>query len=115
MQILPLLLASLLGGVEITGGTDCPTASQVAERLHALLPPTSTRADRATLEVQGDELRIELHAADGALVGKRTLGARGTCGDQAEAVAVTIAAWEGDLDGGAVPPRRLPPPVDVPP
>src|SRR5215813_12303879 len=112
--MLSVFAALALGsGIAIGGSAQCPTATQVSERLQDLMPKASARSDRATLEEHDGELHIELHGADGSFVGGRTLAARGSCTERAQAVAVTIAAWEGDLDVGNGPPRLPSPQIET--
>jgi len=105
---LSALLALLSVQVE---SADCPAGPEVELTLARLLPPPSgiVRPNRAHVWKQDGLLQIELVNPDGAVVGRRSLEARGSCAEMADMVAVVIASWESDVHPAFVaPPTELP-------
>jgi hypothetical protein len=93
-------IASLLLAIEIHGSGDCPGATDVQRQLGPLLGAQTAAgpSDVATIK-HGTDGTVSVSLAD---VGGRPLGDRrfpraGTCSDQAETVAVTLAIWEAQI------------------
>jgi hypothetical protein len=99
--VVALLLAiasvTTVGGVQIRSDVDCPSGPDVAARLRRVLGSSASSA--ATLSISGDAnaLTLALSDAAGSVVNTRTWPAGGDCAATAEAFAVVIAAWLGDL------------------
>jgi hypothetical protein len=92
----------------VEGSGACPSASEVAERLRALVPEAAAATgERARVSDAGGGARVELFAADGARIAERTLAAA-PCADLAQAAAVVIAAWESELRESAAAQVNLP-------
>jgi hypothetical protein len=90
----------LLGvAVVVEGDTTCPTPAMVAESLEPLLAevPSGIDPDRAQLAQKGDAIEVSLRTASGRLLATRHLAVQPACDELAAAIAVMIAAWEGDL------------------
>lgn len=102
----------LAAAVEVEGSTSCPSAAQVSERLGSLLPPRPTGAEsgRARLWSQGDEVVVQLDAADGSVVGTRRFPQTYACEDLASAIAVSLAAWASDVHPAFAPQLEAQPP-----
>jgi hypothetical protein len=94
------LVASLLLAIEIHATGTCPDAADVERKLAPLLAAgTAARLpDVATLSRGADgTLRLTLDDPAGRAIGERRFPPAGTCGDQAETAAVTLAIWEAQL------------------
>src|SRR4051812_25393231 len=93
-------LVSLLLGIEIHGSGDCPGAAAVERRLGPLLGAEAAAgtSDVATLR-RGADGGLAVSLADGAgnPLGDRRFPRAGSCDDQAETVAVTLAIWEAQI------------------
>jgi hypothetical protein len=104
--------------VGVEGGAACPSPTDVAARLYALLPAAGVAIqpgpDVARIDLQGDQVSIVLRRPDGTLVGARALPAQGTCADQARAAAVVLATWASDVHPEFRVPQP-PPPAALPP
>lgn len=108
----PALAALVVGLVEITGATQCPTPDEVAARLHDLVPdaaPAAAARERVALADDGGALGLTLYDDGGRTIGRRRLEAA-ACADLAQAAAVVIAAWETDLRAAQAPEIVLPRP-----
>jgi hypothetical protein len=104
--------------VEVQGGSNCPTAAEVAAILPELLPPTEASApDVAWIEAAGLDLQIELRAHSGEVLFSRRLTSSGTCADLATIAAVVIASWTAERNPGVslLQPGVLAPPKPIPP
>ena len=90
--------AVLLAAVTVQGGSTCPTPAAVQARLRPLLP-AGTAADNGDvrLEREGQALHVTLHGPDGRLTARRTVGGVHSCEALADAAAVIVAAWRGDV------------------
>jgi hypothetical protein len=117
-------LLVLLAGVDgaarpviVESATTCPTGAEVEARLRVLLPPATDDAParHARLVAEDGSLRVQFGAADGAVLGDRTVAVEASCADRANVVAVVIAAWEAQQRAEEVQapslPRRAPPTV----
>jgi hypothetical protein len=93
------LLLSLWLAVQIDGAGGCPTAAEIQAQLGPLLPPGVgiDASDRARIAETPDGLDIALARSDGRTVARRRLPRTGTCVEQAETVAVTLAVWEAQI------------------
>jgi hypothetical protein len=110
-----LLLLGL--AVVVEGDTTCPDPAQVASHLQPLLAdvPAGIPPDRAQLIEAGGTIEITLRTASGRLVATRHLAVQPGCDELAAAIAVMIAAWEGELAGGtAAISLDAPPPAERP-
>jgi hypothetical protein len=109
--VLALGLGLAVGMVEVSG-TACPSATQVSERLQALLSPRAQGLPRkAELRLHTDQdaalLRVTLRDGVGRVISERELSADAPCADLATAAAVILAAaWDVDPDRG--PPAAAP-------
>src|SRR5262245_18610084 len=83
-------LALAVGLVEVEGVGECPRASEVAERLRALLPDQApdVARDRALLAGRGGELEVTLLGPRGESLASRRIPATAPCGELAAAAAV---------------------------
>jgi hypothetical protein len=102
---LSMTIATLFatGFVDVHSTTDCPSTSDIVDRLVPLLSveiPADSSMDVATIEVAGvgadgtTELRLRLVRADTYVVGDRRFPLEGSCQEMAETIATVIAAWE---------------------
>src|SRR5204862_3448142 len=84
---------------QIESASGCPTAADIDGRLVPLLPPgfAMQSSDRAIITDDADGLSVALARSDGRSVARRRLPRAGTCADQAETVAVTLAVWEAQI------------------
>jgi hypothetical protein len=92
-----VILGAAFAIVEVLSSSPCNDSAEIEQRIQSLLSTSASQSDRASVTDADDALRVELHDAAGALIGRRTLPRAGTCEERAEAVAVVIAAWESDL------------------
>jgi hypothetical protein len=91
-------LLALLVAIEVRGTGDCPAPGEVARRLAPLLDADSGVApDVAVLDAEAGSLRVTLRDSGGRPIGERRLPRSGSCADQAETVAVTLAIWEAQV------------------
>ena len=101
--MVPMLGSMVLMGlaVVVEGTTTCPAPAQVEQSLAPLLAevPAGTQPDHARLVQTGDTIEIALRTASGRLLATGHLPAQPACDDLAAAIAVMIAAWEGELGG----------------
>jgi hypothetical protein len=94
------LVVSLAVAMEIHARGACPAAADIERRLAPLLGtgPDAHTTDVATIDRGADgALTVALDDAHGASIGARRLPTAGTCRDQAETVAVTLAIWEAQI------------------
>jgi hypothetical protein len=93
-------LASLLLAIEIHGAGECPAAGDVERRLGPLLgaPTAADPSDVATIKHAADgTLSVSLADSAGRPLGDRRFPRAGSCENQAETVAVTLAIWEAQI------------------
>ena len=85
--------------VPAPGGSQCPTAAEVAARVATLLTPGGRAGDPDIVAVRDDGagLRLTLERPDGSIIGQRVLDAAHPCADLASAAAVIVATWESDV------------------
>lgn len=95
--------------VFIVSHSNCPSSEAIKERVAGLVKNQGSDAARALIDVQRDVLRIEL-SSYGERPRVRTVPTEGSCADQAESVALVIAAW---LD--TFPMNELAVPMKLPP
>jgi hypothetical protein len=94
------LVVSALLALQIEGAGSCPTAAEVDGKLIPLLSPgfATSSADLAVIAEEPDgALSLSLARPDGRTIARRRLPRSGTCDEQAEMVAVTIAVWEAQI------------------
>jgi len=93
MTVVCLLIALNLHGIG-----DCPSARDVERELGPLLGEEVAAHDVATIATAADGA-VSLSLADpaGQPIGERMLPHARTCGEQAKAIAVTLAVWEAQL------------------
>jgi hypothetical protein len=85
--------------VHVRAGS-CPAAAEVEAKLAPLLAPgvEVTAADVGVLDEGSDgALAVSLLGGDGRTRFSRQLAPAATCAEQAEIVAVTLAAWESEI------------------
>ncbi len=90
----------VLGPVAVEGNAACPTATDIAARVAALLPAAHTTDAPDVVRLDDDAagaLRVTLNRPDGTPLGERALARTFSCDDLAAAVAVVVAAWESDV------------------
>jgi hypothetical protein len=93
-----VLIASLLVALQIQAVGDCPGAIEIERELGRLLGDEAVAHDVATIAQAGDgSVSLTLTDTSGQPIGARTLPRARTCGEQAKAVAVTVAVWEAQL------------------
>jgi hypothetical protein len=102
-----LVFASTLAGLQVSGELECPTPAAIEQRLLNLLP-SGTHDDRALVSASAAGVDVELRRADSSLIGSRTISQKATCDETAEAIAVTIAAWEAQIRPFPEAPIELP-------
>ena len=92
-------MISLLLAMRIDGAGSCPAPAEVDGKLIPLLSPgfASTTTDVAVIAEGADAVSVSLARADGRTIARRRLPRAGTCADQAETVAVTLAVWEAQI------------------
>ncbi|HEV3031548.1 MAG TPA: hypothetical protein VG319_07875 [Polyangia bacterium] len=119
MALLPACLwLALQPVVVIESEATCPTATDVAERVTALLPVHEKKdaPDLARISDRGDAWIVTLALPDGTPVAERVLDRAFPCADLASAAAVIIATWESDVHPEFRPaPLPAPPPRQAPP
>jgi len=108
-MLLAGIVVALAGALEVQSEVDCPSAHAVVDRLGPLLNDGAPTGDRARVLADPAGVRIELRGPAGDLVAARSLSP-GRCEDLAEAAAVAIAVWEGQLRSPSPSPLRLPRP-----
>jgi hypothetical protein len=93
------LFVSLLLAMTVEGAGGCPAPAEVDAGLAPLLPPgfASASTDRALIVEEPDGLSLSLARSDGRTIAHRRLPQTGTCAEQAETVAVTLAVWEAQI------------------
>jgi hypothetical protein len=93
-------LAWLLVAIEVHTTGACPGAAEVERKLAPLLEAgTAARTlDVATIKRGADgTLLVSLDDTAGRSIGDRSFPRVGSCSDQAETVAVTLAIWEAQI------------------
>jgi hypothetical protein len=91
---------SLLAAIELHAASGCPSAAEVERQLAPLLGPgpEAHTSDVATVTHGADgALVVALADAHGAIIEERRLPPAGTCRDEAETIAVTLAIWEAQI------------------
>ena len=120
------LAAVLLGlesvvSLQVSG--PCPGSEDIARELAGVIGEVrpAEQPDLATVDSTSGTVRLELHRADGTLVGEKQFDPAANCAELAQAVAVVIAAWELQLrDTNTQPPttddshEAVPKPVPQP-
>ena len=94
------LLAAALLAIEIHAPGNCPGATDIQQRMGPLLETgkAASVVDVATIKRAADgSLLVSLVDPDGRAIGDRAFSHGGTCRDQAETVAVTLAIWEAQM------------------
>jgi hypothetical protein len=95
--LLALAGASSASGVQIRSDVDCPSGPDVAARLQPMLGHDVSSSATVSITRAAGALTLALDDAAGGVVDARTWPANGDCAATAEAFAVVIAAWLGDL------------------
>jgi hypothetical protein len=85
----------LFAVVTVQGTTTCPTPQAVEARLGPLV--STGAASDVRLAREGPVLHVALHAPDGRLTARRSIDGAHSCEALAEAAAVIVAAWQGDV------------------
>jgi hypothetical protein len=91
---------SLLTALDIHAAGGCPAAGEIERQLAPLLGPgpEARTTDVATVKRDADgALVVALADARGGAIEERRLPPAGTCRDQAETIAVTLAIWEAQI------------------
>ena len=91
--MLLLTLAGLLGVVVVRGEGACPAPAAVEARLRALVPAADSEPHQLWLRSAEGRVDFELRRQD-LVLARRSLQARGSCDELAEAVALVAAVWE---------------------
>jgi hypothetical protein len=94
------LLVSLVVAMEIHASGSCPAAADVERQLGPLLGSGAAAplSDVATLKHGADgALLVSLDDAAGRSIGDRRFSRVGSCREQAETAAVTLAIWEAQI------------------
>jgi hypothetical protein len=92
----PVAIAGLLfAAVTVQGTTTCPTPKAVEARLGPLV--STGAASDVRLEREGPALHVALYSPDGRLTARRSIDGAHSCEALAEAAAVIVAAWQGDV------------------
>ena len=97
------VVALLLIAIEIHAASGCPGAAEIERQLAPLLGPgpEAHTTDVARIGRGADgALLVALDDARGGPIAERQLPPAGTCRDQAETVAVTLAIWEAQIHPG---------------
>jgi hypothetical protein len=90
-------LASLFA-LEIHAAGGCPGASEIERQLAPLLGTEARTSDVATVTHDaGGAFVVSLADARGGAIEERRLPPAGTCRDEAETIAVTLAIWEAQI------------------
>lgn len=102
------LVASLVA-VQLSGEMHCPDVSTVENRLDNLLPAASGRSgDQVLLSPAPGAINVELRRANGTLIARRTVLEKESCAETADAIAVTVAAWESEISAPTALPMAFP-------
>ena len=96
------LAVALLVAMKVQAAGSCPAAADVERHIGPLLSAESESESTASDVARIDEgvdggLTISLIATDGAIVAQRHLPRASSCAEQAETVAVALAAWEARI------------------
>jgi hypothetical protein len=100
-----VLLVSVLWvsalAITVEGNTSCPEPGEVAARLLAVAPASRVPGRAVLIEAEGS-LRVQLVRPNGTVVGERLLDSRYPCPELADAAALVLASWQGELDAAPV-------------
>lgn len=104
--------------LDIVSDTACPAAADIGARLRRLFPEELFGAfpERVHVTRGAGTLKVELARVDGSLVVERSLPASDDCTQLADAVAVVVMTWEGELHPElmGMPPRPVKPEAPPP-
>ena len=108
------LAVALLVAMKVQAAGTCPAAADVERHIGPLLSAESESESTASDVARIDEgvdggLTISLIATDGAIVAQRDLPRASSCAEQAETVAVAVAAWAARIEGLPYFTKTLPP------
>ncbi|HEY3445279.1 MAG TPA: hypothetical protein VGK67_02900 [Myxococcales bacterium] len=103
-----LVLASLVGVVQVSGLGTCPSPEDVAQRLGILRPAETRAAYRAWVDSTGPEVVVELRDAAGAIISRKDFKPGSSCADLAQACAVFLQAWAEQIRSAEPPGPELP-------
>jgi hypothetical protein len=92
-----LLLLSSLTSLPVQGASTCPLPADVEQHLSGLVARHEARHLMAEVESDGGRVRVRLRGAKGGLLGERVLDGGSACEELAQAAAVVIASWVGEL------------------
>ena len=91
-------LAASLFALEIHATGGCPGASEIERQIAPLLGSEARTSDVATVTRGADgAFVVALADAHGGAIEQRRLPPAGTCRDEAETIAVTLAIWEAQI------------------
>lgn len=115
-----LLVPIVFALSSLVQGETCPAPEDVVLRVRAILHLGTEQELSEAFIVERREvgLFVELRAADGSVIGERTLPKDGSCDELAQAAAVVLGAWLNDAHpdfAGALPPSEPPTPEPVAP
>jgi hypothetical protein len=111
VRVLVLVLRLAGAALDFRDEVSCPVTAAVIERLHHMAPE-ATEADYVVhLRRSGSELLLQLDDRAGSPLASRQLPADADCAELADAVAVTLAAWEAQFSREAPP---VPPSAPLP-
>jgi len=102
---IPSVVPSVVVDGMVDGAPGCPDAATMKAALNGMLPVRTDDAgpDLLRLSPTADGLDVRLTEAGGAMIGEKRLRATGSCQEQAQTVAVLVAAWETRWRSGAPP------------
>lgn len=94
----PVLCGQVPIFVEAPAG-NCPAPQRVEERVRHILGlgPEAALEERATIERDGEVLRIVVRRADGSVLGERELSADAGCEELEALASVVVASWISDI------------------
>ncbi|MGC4118996.1 MAG: hypothetical protein QM765_31390 [Myxococcales bacterium] len=103
-----LVLASLVGVVQVSGLGSCPSPEEVAQHLSRLQQAETRAAYRAWVDSTGAEVVVELRDTAGAILSRKEFKSGFACDDLAQACAVFVQAWTEQIRAAEPPGPDLP-------
>ncbi len=95
--LLTLMTTSAAAGVQIRSDVGCPSGSDVGARLRPMLGQDASSSATLSITRDANTLTLTLSDAAGSVIDARTWPENADCAATAEAFAVVVAAWLGDL------------------